>query len=318
MSPAPVIPAGLEDQLHFETLISDLSARLVAATDDAFPQTIEAALGEVVQFFGADRGGILGVSSDRRGLRALYGWYSPTLAERIQPDFDFAQHTPWVYRLTVEQGRPFIMERVEDLPPEAERDRATFEGMGTKSTLSIPIAPGPRVEYLISIGALHREVCWPRSYLSRLQLLGEIFANTVERRRSREAIRESEARLDLATRSAGIVPWDIDGSSGQVWVTPEGKEVYGWPRDAEVTLDLFYATVHPDDVAEVRDRVETVLTTRSETRVEYRIMMPGGSVKWIEARARFRPGPEPSPRPHMMGVSIDVTARKQVESERLA
>jgi len=95
------------------------------------------------------------------------------------------------------------------------------------------------------IDAMSQEVRWPQSYVPRLQLLGEIFANAVERKRISDDLRQSEARLALATASAGAGPWDLDMSTGRIWATPAAKELYGFARDLDVTFDMFLGVVHP-------------------------------------------------------------------------
>jgi len=45
--------SDLAGRLDFETLISDLSAKLVTASDETLQTVVEDALGRVIQFFGA-------------------------------------------------------------------------------------------------------------------------------------------------------------------------------------------------------------------------------------------------------------------------
>ena len=52
---APSDLADLESQLDVETLISDVAARLVAASDEDLPSAVESALEAVTRFSGADR-----------------------------------------------------------------------------------------------------------------------------------------------------------------------------------------------------------------------------------------------------------------------
>ena len=179
--------SDLAGRLDFETLISDLSARLVTAPDDAFGTVIEEALGRVSRFFGADRGGILAVSQDQRSLHLIHAWYAETLTERVPGDINLAEHFPYGRRLVVDQRQPFIVHSYDDVPEDAVVDRASHAAMGVRSTLNIPIAVGADLRYVMNIDALGQEIRWPPSYVPRLQLLGEIFANAVERRQAQQA-----------------------------------------------------------------------------------------------------------------------------------
>ena len=315
MSQSRHVSADLDNRLAFETLISDLSARLVAATDESFEETIESALRQVTEFFGADRGGIVVVRPGQHWAHVLHAWYAHDFASPIARDFNLADAFPWAYHVLVERCGPHILDSTEDQPPEAERDRANHRAMGVRSTLNIPIVVDAAREYIISVESLRQEVHWPPSYVPRLQLLGAIFANTVERKRATDALREAEARLALAVRSAGAGAWDVELASGRIWATPEAKALYGFARDEDLTFDMILGVIHPDDVGRVRDRVTRVVASGSDSIDEYRVVLPGGGIRWITARGRGRTGPGGSTS-HLMGMSLDVTALRLAEHER--
>jgi formate hydrogenlyase transcriptional activator len=310
-------PADLTNRLDFETLIADVSARLVSAPDDEFPTIVEEALGRVIRLFGADRGGILAVNPDRRSVHVVHAWYAETAIERVSGAINLAELFPYAYHLLAERRQPYIVSRYDDVPPEAAVDRATHAAMGVRSTFNIPIAIGTDLRYIMTIDALRQEMDWPASYVPRLQLLGEIFANAVERRRIDDALRGSEARLALATLCAGVGAWDLDMSTGRIWATPQTKALYGFPGEAEVTFDAFLAVVHSEDVDRVRDHLLDVVATASEFTDEYRVVLPGGEIRWVAARGRVLPETDAPPH-RLMGISLDITGPKHAEAERHA
>ena len=226
----PSGPADLENQLAFETLISDVSARLAAAPDQAFASTIEAALEETARFLGADRGQLLSVDAPPSEVRVSTPG-APTRVEssdRGVPASSFAERTPWAADLIVTKRQPLVMSALDELPPEAQRDRASFMASGVRSAVWVPVAIGPDLRYLLSVEATHGEVHWPRWLPHRLLRLGEILGHTVERQRVADALRETNARIALATSSADAGPWDLDLSTGRIWATPAAKKLYGF------------------------------------------------------------------------------------------
>jgi PAS domain S-box-containing protein len=310
-------PENLATRLDFETLLVDLSARLVAASDDAFPSVVEDALGPVIRFFGADRGGILAVDPVDQSVHVIHGWYAEAHAERIPPELNVAPLFPYGYHLLTDLRQPFVVTSYNDVPPEAAVDRASHVAMGVRSTLNVPIAIGAATRYIMNMDALREEVAWPAAFVPRLQLLGEVFANTVERRRINEDLRTSEARFALATSFAGAGPWDLDTSTGRIWATPHAKALYGLPVTADLTFDTILSVIHPEDVDRVRGLVSKAMASGSEFADEYRIILPGGDIRWIAARGQFRPEKGAQPH-HMLGISLDVTARKQAEAAQRA
>jgi formate hydrogenlyase transcriptional activator len=306
----PPVVAG--SRLDFEMLISDLSAKLTSASDEAFPEAVEESLGLVVRFFGADRGGILAVDLASHRAHVAHAWYAEHL-ERVPADLDISGLFPYGYHLLVELGEPFIVTDYDALPPEAAVDRATHAAMGVRSTLNIPITIGPDLRYIMNIEGMVRRIDWPISYIPRLRLLGGIFANEVERRRISDALRQSEARLELATVSAGAGAWNLDGTTGQIWATAAAKALYGFPADQDVTWDQVLEVVHADDVQRVQATVVRTLAEVSEFAEEYRIVLPSGDIRWVYARGRAqRETSGPSRR--LLGISLDITARKEAEA----
>ena len=172
---APPDPTDLKNQLAFEMLMSDVSARLVAAPDQTLASTVETALEETARFFGADRGDLLSVDAPRCEIRVLHAWHADTVesSDRGVPASSFAEHMPWAADLIVTKRQPLVMSALDELPPEAQRDRASFTAMGVRSAVWVPIAIGPDLRYMLSIEATHREVPWPHSVVRRLPRLGE-------------------------------------------------------------------------------------------------------------------------------------------------
>jgi PAS domain S-box-containing protein len=305
----------LEQRLRFETLISGLSARFVNVFSEEVDGEIENALQQVLGYFQVDRCGLLGFSSDRKSLHVTHGVYDEGIA-RISSDVDLVRLFPWAYERLVTQGEYVSVSRMSELSPEAERDRQSWAAMGVQSSLIIPLFFGGSVSALIVIGSLRRQRFWPEEYIPRLRLLGEIFLNALERKRVDESLRESEARLQLATDSAGAGLWGMDVGTRRVWVTPKTRALFCFPPDEEITYESFDTRIHPEDRGPVRRAVQEALRTGAELSVEFRAVLPGGGLRWIGARGRLHRAPSGGTQ-RLMGVSVDVTERKQMQDQIL-
>ena len=136
-----------------------------------------------------------------------------------------------------------------------------------------------------------------------------------DERRSKEALRVSEERMSLAAESAQLALWDWDATTDRVWMTEEGRKFFGF----ELGEPLHYADlarrVHPDDSAVRATAIEHALATGGSYEVEYRVILPDGSVRWIAARGRS-PSPDAGDAPpRVLGVSMDITRQKQARIE---
>ncbi len=143
------------------------------------------------------------------------------------------------------------------------------------------------------------------------------------RKRSEDALRQSEARLNLALSAAHAGTWDWDMTDDQATWSEESYLLFGLkPEDGRPSYKLWLSMVHPDDRAAVQGRVKTLIneyTTQPmhETfDLEYRIVRSDGAVRWVNDRGQILYDRDNRPA-RMIGIVIDVTERKLVE-ERLA
>jgi GAF domain-containing protein len=104
--------------------------------------------------------------------------------ERVAGDINLAALFPWVYEKLVIHGQPVSVAGIEELPEEAEQDRAHCMVMGIRSFLDIPLFFKERITSIVVINAVRKHRSWPAEYIPRLRILGEIFLNALERRKA--------------------------------------------------------------------------------------------------------------------------------------
>ncbi|MBV8317624.1 MAG: PAS domain S-box protein, partial [Planctomycetaceae bacterium] len=105
-----------------------------------------------------------------------------------------------------------------------------------------------------------------------------------EQKSAERALWESEQRLYLALDASqlGTFHWDL--SSGSLTWNARCREHLGVSPDAEVTIDLFYDRLHPDDRERTRQAVARALEDRAEYDVEFRSVDRQGRTRWIHAK----------------------------------
>ncbi|MBP1751585.1 MAG: transcriptional regulator, Fis family [Geobacteraceae bacterium] len=298
---------------RFEALLTDLSARFVKLGPGEIDQEIERSLELVGKFFKGDRCGILDVQSDRKICRLTHAWFADGV-ERVSKDINLATHFPWSYKKHVENGQEVIFSKLTDLPPEAGKDRQSWASMGVRSALAFPLFMGNEVCHIFSIQNLHKERNWDEQYLSRLVLLGEILINTLERRKANERLQEQEKRLRLATDCANLGLWILDTDTNEVWSTEKNRELFHIAAGVESNLENLLNSIHPGDRSRVAEAIRSAITGGEELNIEYRIVPPDGTIRWITSHGR--PHFKTSGAAHrLIGVSFDTTDRKRSEEE---
>jgi PAS domain S-box-containing protein len=121
----------------------------------------------------------------------------------------------------------------------------------------------------------------------------------------------ASVRVALEAGQLGIWEWDV--TTGRVRWSRSLEAIHGLsPGAFGGTLEAFQADIHPDDRATVMAAITHTLDQRSDHRVEYRIVRPDGSVRWVEGRGQIV---EDGRHRRLLGVCMDVTERKRAEQE---
>lgn len=306
-------PDDSGDRLRFEEMISNLSARIINLPPEQLDSEIELALKRVLEFFQVDRCGLLYLLPGKDAWIISHVAYSEHAAPVPKGTELPRSINPWAYDKLATKREAVVFASVDDVPDEAEVDKQTWIKWGIRSNLVIPILTGEPVVHFIAINAVQKERVWPTAFIPRLQLLGEIFVGALERRKADQALRESEERLNLAASSAEAGLWIIYVDTGRLWATEKLREIFQFAPEEELSFERFLETVHPDDRQNARDTLDLCLQTREMVQFEYRFLLPDGQVRWVVARGRCLLGTAEQPK-RLMGVTIDITARKEVEA----
>lgn len=302
----------LENRIRFETLISDISARFVKLPRGEVDSEIDHALQQIRDFFKVDRCGMLGVREDKQFVWVTHASYAEGV-EMVSKDINLAVLFPWCYEKLI-SGQHVMVSRMTELPPEAEQDRISWSAMDAKSNLTIPLFSTQGIQHLLVIQSIRKERDWPKEFVPRLKLLGELFINALERRNAYRALSESESRLNLAADAAGAGLWTLDVATGHFWLTDKTRELLRLPRDSEVTFDHFLDVVHPDDREQIHQTVRHAMLSKEETSVHYRIICPDGSLRWMASRGRLDADDSEAVN-RLMGVTVDITEQKHLEEK---
>ena len=140
-----------------------------------------------------------------------------------------------------------------------------------------------------------------------------------ERKKAERVLAERTLQLALAERAAlvGSVAYDADAEKMQI--SDGYAAIHGFPNGTtEIARREWQAGVHPEDRVRLEELRSHALRKQShEYSVDYRIVRPGGEVRWIDARI-FASRPTHGSPPRVVGVNIDVTARKRAEEHQSA
>ena len=165
---------------------------------------------------------------------------------------------------------------------------------------------------LLHRGVIHIPYLISSLFLAIIAIMGyELSRDVIESAQLSDQLKDNLASMRLATRAARMATWSWDLASDGITTDELGRPLYGVGRDERVTFGRFIESLHPDDRPVVRAEVEAARRERREFKADYRVILPGGDVRWINAIGAFihkNGGAEPV---RMIGVSMDITDRKK-------
>jgi PAS domain S-box-containing protein len=186
---------ALKERLHFEQLISDLSARLINLPSEKLDGEIEDALKVVLEFFQVDRCALLHIIQGRDAWKITHlasSQFAPPVP--VGTMLPRSIH-PWAYNRLSKRGEVILFSKVDDMPDEARVDKQTWRDWGIRSNLVIPLFLDKTIVYIIAINTVQKERDWPKEFIPRFRLLGEIFVSALVRKQAEAAFLESQRIL---------------------------------------------------------------------------------------------------------------------------
>jgi len=194
--------------------------------------------------------------------------------------------------------------RAHELPAILERIR---EGKQIRRLETVRVRKdGREIDVSLSIAPLRT---------SSGQVLGAsaIARDISERKRVERALRLSEERFRQLAGNIDSVFWMTERSPFRMlYVSPAYREIWGRSlRSLYEEPMSFLEAIHPED----RDKAFEALERQKQgeaTVLEYRVLRPDGSMRWVLNREFPIPGPEGEIR-RVAGIALDITDRRHAE-----
>lgn len=235
-----------------------------------------------------------GVIPDLTGVYRLSQFATPQLLERARQD------------------RALI---VPDTQAAHREDGPTYEAVNVASYVAVPFEKDGDWRYVLVVNDVKpRE--WREDEVDLIREVGERIFPLLDRARARVELTESEHRLRLALSAADMGAWDADLRTGKAVWNEEHYRLLGYQVDeVEPTVEAFLDRLHPDDRAAAAAARKHALQHGGDYSGEYRVLLPDGSIRWIQDHGSVRLDSDGTPE-RTYGVFQDVTERKLEEERR--
>ena len=157
--------------------------------------------------------------------------------------------------------------------------------------------------------------------------IGGIIMSTeviTDRVQAEARLHESQRHLVASQRVSGVGSWELD-------LAPAGEErrrrnplrwsdqcyrLFGYePGEVEVTSNMFWERVHPDDKPAIQGLMQTAIETGGPFSLEHRIVLRDGTTRVVQVQAESIVNPHTGKAAKLIGIVQDITERLRLEEQ---
>jgi PAS domain S-box-containing protein len=185
--------------------------------------------------------------------------------------------------LGIDEAKPTTGQQVLATVNAADRERFTIEVAGLS-----PEKPYLEISYRMTRpnGTVVWLECNSQAHFDeqgRMSRIVGMVTDITERKRTEEALRESEERLRLAVQAGRMYVFDLDAATDAIVRSGQCANILNWMDDpTRDTGRRFISSVHPDDREEYAAMVSGLTPENPTYQTSYRILRPNGDVIWLE------------------------------------
>jgi formate hydrogenlyase transcriptional activator len=187
---------SLRKRLEFETFLANISARFVHVPADRMDTEIEDAQRLICELLDLDRCALWQVRETDPLTAIRTHRHLPPGDDKIPEQTDALKFFPWTLKKML-GGEIVAIAKMADLPPGAARDKKIYDLIGVKSNLLVPLSTGEGTVFGgLSFSTMREEREWPETVVKGLQLIAQVFANALARKRVDEQLKKHVSEIE--------------------------------------------------------------------------------------------------------------------------
>ncbi len=181
------LKASLDELHRFKALLFELSAKFATLSPGEIDGEIENGLEVIARFLGIDRAHLMELTRDAPEAKITHAYAIEGIPTYV--GLEGSSQFPWAFE-KIGRGKVVKFSCAEEEIKKPTKDREFIVNEGIKSLLAIPLKVSGSIVGALSFTTFHSCRSWPDELVKDLNLVGEVFANAILRKRSQEEIEE--------------------------------------------------------------------------------------------------------------------------------
>ncbi len=181
--------------------------------------------------------------------------------------------------------------------------------------MSIPVIQGEKVRLIFGVG--NKAEDYSDFDITQIQAVANELYKILEKRKIEKELQKSEDRWHFAVEGSNDGIWDWNILTDTTFYSNRYTAMIGYNAD-ELGGDFneWKKLVHPDDILELKKRLEAHFNGESEIyKAEFRMRSKDGVWKWIMGRGKILERTMDGKPSRMVGTHSDITEQKRTEAE---
>jgi PAS domain S-box-containing protein len=238
------------------------------------------------------------------------------IRERYPPDPNAHGGTAYVLRTGLPSHFPDITDdMIVATAKDAEHLRLIRE-LGLRSLIVVPLKARGRTLGTLSVATAESARRLGADELRLVEELARRAALAVDNARLYTEAKRAQERHAVALEAGRMGAWEWNIQAGNVTWAPTLERIHGIPEGSfDGTFEAYQSDMHPEDREQVLGSIQRVVAGQeAEHHVQYRIILPDGRVRWVEAHGRLTRDEQGQPA-RLTGVCTDITEKLALEED---
>ncbi len=188
--------------------------------------------------------------------------------------------------------------------------------LALRSLMVVPLNARGRTMGTLTLATAESRRRLGQEELRLVEELARRAALAVDNARLYTEAKRAQARQAVALEAGRMGAWEWDIQAQRVNWAPELERIHGIPEGSfGGSFEDYQSDMHPEDRERVLTSIQRVVAElQPEHHVQYRIILPDGRVRWVEAHGRLTLDEQGRPS-RLTGVCTDITERLALEED---
>jgi len=306
---------NIRKSLEFEKTVSSISSYFIGTYD--INRSIDYSLSDMGRLSGADRCYLFQFRDSGNVMDNTHEWCAPN----VSPQMQILQNLPlsifpWSMKKIL-KGKIVHIEDVSALPDEAKAERDILTKQDIKSLLLMPVTVGEGIGGFIGFDNITSPGRWLDRDITLLRIASEIIGSSLARKKTEDALRESEELYKSLIEASPDVVTLTDLDANIDFVSGKPLQSFGFPDLPSMVGKNAFDLLTADDRVKLREDLKKLLKDGSLLNEEYAIIGKNGEAYTAELNAVLVRDADGNPK-SILSISRNVTQRKKAALEREA